>query len=108
MPASSMVVTNVAEHVGMRPDDLDTGGLGMPIQAEGGGVPVYTGAAAVEQDRPARAVPDRPVDGPLDRSRQRDQDDLGALAAHAQDPMAVLLAEIADVRAGGLEDSQAE
>ena len=51
---------------------------------------------------------DRPVDGPADRWRQRDQDDLGALAAHAQHPVAVLLAEVGDVRAGGLEDPQAQ
>ncbi len=40
--------------------------------------------------------------------RQRDQDDLGALAADPQDPVAMLLAEVGDVRAGGLEDPQAE
>jgi hypothetical protein len=49
-----------------------------------------------------------PVDGPADRWRQRDQDDLGALAAHTEDPVAVLLAEVGDVRAGGLEDPQAQ
>jgi len=32
----------------------------------------------------------------------------GALAAHAQDPVAVLVAEVGDVRAGGLEDPHAE
>jgi len=35
-------------------------------------------------------------------------DDLGAFAAHAQHPMAVLLAKVGDVRAGGLEDAQAK
>jgi hypothetical protein len=50
----------------------------------------------------------RPVDGPADRGRQRDQDHLGAFAAYAQHPVAVFLAEIADVRAGCLEDPQAE
>ena len=41
--------------------------------------------------------------------RQRDKDEsLGALAANAQHPVAVLLAEVGDVRAGGLEDPQAE
>jgi hypothetical protein len=94
--------------MGMRPRDLDTGGLGKLMQLAGGHVPVHPGAAAVEQDRPARAVPNRPVDGPPDRWRQWDQDDLGALAASAQDPVAVLLAEIGDVRASGLQDPQAE
>jgi hypothetical protein len=32
----------------------------------------------------------------------------GALAAHAQDPVAVLLAEVGDVGAGGFEDPQTE
>jgi hypothetical protein len=49
-----------------------------------------------------------PVDGPADRGRQRHQNDLGALAADAQHPVAVLLAEVADVRRGGLEDPQAQ
>jgi hypothetical protein len=88
----------------MRPGDPDTSGLGKLMQAAGGRVPVHPGAAAVEQDRPARAVAGRPAD----RWRQRDQDDLGALAAYPQDPVAVLLAEIGDVRAGGVEDPQAE
>ena len=57
---------------------------------------------------PRDAGSGRPVDGPADRWRQRDQDDLGALAAHAQDPVAVFLAEVGDVRAGGLEDPQAQ
>ena len=69
---------------------------------------VHPGAAAVEQDRAARSVSDRPVDGPPDRGRQRHQDDLGALAAHAQHPVAVLFAEVGDVGAGGFEYPQAE
>jgi hypothetical protein len=36
--------------------------------------------------------------------RQRDQDDLGAVTAHAQHPVAAFLAEVSDVRGGGLED----
>ena len=39
---------------------------------------------------------------------QRDQHHLGALAAYSQHPVAVLLAEVGDVRAGGFEDPQAE
>ena len=54
------------------------------------------------------AVCDCPVDGPADGWRQRDEDDLGAFAAHAQHPVAVLLAEVGDVRTGGFEDPQAE
>ena len=77
-----------------------------PSQAAGGGVAVHPGAAAVEQDRPAGAGADRAVDGPADRWRQRDEDDLGALAAHAQHPVAVFFAEVGDVSAGGFEDPQ--
>ncbi len=98
----------VSEHVRVCPGDVDAGGSGEVAQAAGGRVPVQPGASAVEQDGPAGAVPDSPVDGPPDRWRQRHQDDLGALAAHAQHPVAVFLAEIGDVRAGGLEDPQAE
>jgi len=90
------------------PGDLDAGGLSELAQAAGGCVPVHPGAAAVEQDRPAYPVAYCPVNGPPDCWRQRRQDGLGALAAHAQDPVAVLLAQVADVRAGGFEDPQAE
>ena len=99
---------SVAEHVRVRPGRLDAGGSGEVAQTAGGRVPVHPGAAAVEEDWPAGAVPDGPVDGPPDCWRQRHQDDLGALAAYAQYPVAVLLAEVDDVRAGGLEDPQAE
>jgi hypothetical protein len=98
----------VTEHVRVRPSDLDASCLGEVAQAAGGRVPVHPGAAAVEQDRPARAGSGSPVDGPGDSRRQRDKDDLGALAAYAQDPVAMLFAEIGDVRADGLEDPQAE
>ncbi len=92
----------------MRFGDLDAGGSGEVPQAAGGRVPVHPGAAAVQQDRPAGPGACGPVDGPADRWRQRNQDDLGALAAHPQDPVAVLLAEVGDIRAGGLEDPQAQ
>jgi hypothetical protein len=91
----------------VRPADPDAGGPGEPAQAAGGCVPVHPGATAVEQNRPAPARFDRPVDGPADGRRQRDQDDLGALAAHAQYPVAVFFAEVGDVGAGGLEDRRA-
>jgi hypothetical protein len=65
-------------------------------------------ATAVEQDRAAGAGANRPVDGAPDGGWQRDQDDLAAFTAHAQHPVAMLFAEIGDIRAGGLEDPQAE
>src|ERR1700733_422977 len=36
----------------------------------------------------------------------RDEDDLGAFSADAQDPVTVLFAHVGDVGAGGLEDPQ--
>ena len=92
----------------VRPADPEAGGLGELAQAAGGCMPVHPGAAAVEQDRPARARSDRPVDGPADGGGQQDQDDLGALAAYPQHTVAVFVAEVGDVRGGGLEDPQAQ
>ena len=90
----------VPEHVGMWPGDPHARVPGQVAQAAGGGVPVHPGAAAVEQDRPAGAARDGAVDGPADRRGQRDQDDLGALAADPQDPVAVFLAQVL-IRPGG-------
>ena len=81
--------------------------VGEMPQPAGRGVPVHPGAAAVEQEARACAWR-RPVDGPAGRWGQRDQDDLGALAAHPQYPVTVFLAKVADVCGGGLEDPQAE
>ena len=92
----------------MGPGDPDSGGFGELPQTAGGGVAVHPHAAAVEQDRPAGAGADRAVDGSSHRWRQGDQDDRGAFAADAQDPVAVFFAQVGDVRAGGLEDPQAE
>jgi len=103
-----MVGTAVAEHVRVRPGDPDSGCFGEPAEAAGGGVAVHPGAAAVEQDGPAGSSTGRAVDGPSDSWWQRDQDDLAALAAHAQDPVAVFFAQVGDARAGGLEDPQAQ
>jgi hypothetical protein len=92
----------------MWPGNAHPGGVGQEPQAASRNVAVHPGAAAVEQDRAAGAVADCLIDGPPDGWRQRDQDHLGAFAAHAQHPVAVLFAEVGDVRAGGLEDPQAE
>jgi hypothetical protein len=85
----------VTEHVRVRPGDLDASGSGEVPQAASGRMAIHPAAAAVEQNRPAGTQAYRPVDGPADRWWQRNQDDLGALAAHAQHPVAVLLAEVA-------------
>jgi hypothetical protein len=69
---------------------------------------VHPGATAVEQGRPAGAAADGLVDSPADRRRQRNQDNLAALAAHTQHPVAVLFTQIGDISPGGFEDAQAE
>jgi hypothetical protein len=98
----------VAQHVRVCPGCPDASSSGEPPQAPGGRVAVHPGAAAVEQDRAADAGTNRPVDGSPYGRRQRDQDKLSPFAAHAQYSVAVLFAEVDDVRAGGLEDPQAE
>jgi hypothetical protein len=74
----------------------------------GRGVPVHACASAIEQDSAIGTAPYGPVYGPPDGGWQRDQNDLGAFAAYAQHPVAVLFAKISDISAGGLEDPQAE
>ena len=92
----------------MCPVGLDADGFGEPAQAADGRVPVHPGVTPVEQDWSVGAACDCPVDSLADGWRQQDEDDLGAFAAHAQYPVAVLLAEVGDVRARGFEDPQAE
>jgi hypothetical protein len=94
----------VAQHMRVRPGDPHASGFGQAPQAAGGGVAVHPRTAGVKENRAGAAGTDGPVDRPPDRWRQRDQDDLGALAAHAQHPAAVLFAEVSDVRTGGFED----
>jgi hypothetical protein len=77
-----------------------------PAQAPGGGVPVHPGPAGVEQDRSGRAVTDGSVDRPAHCRRKWEQHVPGALADHAQHPVTVFLAQVANVGAGGLEDPQ--
>jgi len=48
------------------------------------------------------------ADGPGHRWWQRHQHHLGALADDSQDAVAVFLAQVGDVRAGGFEDPQPE
>ena len=68
-------------------------------------MPVHAGPARLSRIGPTVAVVDGAVDGPPDRGRQRDEHDLVALAVHAQDAVAVLLAEVVDVGSGGFEDA---
>ena len=98
----------MAKHVRMRLGGLYAGSFGESPQAAGGSVAVHPAAAGIQQDRPAGARAYCLVDGPADGWRQRDQDDFGAFAAHAQHSVAVLLTEVGDVGGVGLEDPQAE
>lgn len=95
------------EHVRMGPGDPYSRLFREPPQAPGGGVPVHASSAAVEQDRSGVAVGDGAVDGAPDCWRQRDQDNLAAVAADSQHPGAVFFAEVTDVSAGGFENPQA-
>ena len=92
----------------VRPGDRHPGVLGEPAQAAGGGVAVHPRPAAVKQAGSADAVSDGPVNGAPDRGRQRDQNNLAALPAHTQYPVAVFFAQVGDVGSGGLEDAQAK
>jgi hypothetical protein len=83
----------------MSPAGPDSRCLGQAPEPPGGGMLVHPRAVAVEQDRPGVMVTHGAIDRPAGRRRQRDQDDLAAFAADPQDPVAVLLAEVADVRA---------
>jgi hypothetical protein len=95
----------VPEHV-LRSADPHACNTSQVPQAPGRSVPVHPGSAAIEQHWTGGSAVHRAVDGPSDGGRQRHEHDLGALAADAQYPVAMLLAQVADVGAGGLEDPQ--
>jgi hypothetical protein len=107
-PASSMVVTPVAQHVGMHARESDSGTGGEAEQPSGGGVAVHSGASGVEQDRPDQSAVHGPVDGSPYGWRQRHEDDSGALADYPQHPVSVFLAKVGHVGAGSFEDPQSE
>jgi hypothetical protein len=94
----------VPEHMRVGPADPHSRGSGQVAQPAGGGVPVHPGSAHVEQDRPGGPAVHGALDGPSDSGRQGHQHHLAALAADPQYAVPVLLAEVGDVRAGGLED----
>jgi hypothetical protein len=77
-----MVVTKVCpQYMRVHPRHPDSRSRGEVLEPAGGGVPVHADAERVAQDRTVVPVADRPVDGPADRWRQRNEDDLAALAA---------------------------
>ncbi|WP_228819371.1 hypothetical protein [Nocardia transvalensis] len=71
-------------------------------------MPIHPPSPGVQQDRADVAVADRTLDAAPDRWRERDQDDLAALADHAQDSVTVFFSDIADVASAGFEDPQPE
>lgn len=103
-PASSIVVTKVWRSMcgcirGSRTTDCSASRRSRRVAQ-----PVHPPPPQVEQDWPRGAVTHRVVDGLPDRWRKRHQNDLGAFADDAQHPVPVLLTDIGDVPAAGLED----
>jgi hypothetical protein len=92
----------------VHPRQPHAGSLGEAAEASSGGVPVHPRSSRVDQDRPGRPGLDGAVDRPADRRRKRHEHEFGALADDAGDAVAVFLAEVGDVGAGGLEDAQTE
>ena len=92
---------------GVRPDGLgDPGAAGDPADDPPGAVPVQPPAIRGQEDGSFAALADGQVDRPRGARRERDGDDLAALAGDHQGPVAALDAERFDVGAGGFGDPQ--
>jgi len=98
----------VAQHVRVHPWHPDTGGHGQAHEPAGRCVPVRPCTEGVTQKRASIAVAGCSVDRPGHCRRERNEDDLASLASDPQNPVAVFLAEVADVGAAGFEDPQPE
>jgi hypothetical protein len=76
---------------GLRSDRLGyPGPPGYPANHPGRGVAVEAAAVACYEDRPFASLPDGQVHGPGGARRQRDRDDLTALAKHGEGAVAAL------------------
>ena len=84
----------------------DPGATGDPADGPGGAVPVQPPPVRGQEHRPVRPLADGQVDRPGGARRQRDGDDLAALAGDGQGPVAALQAQVLDVRASGLGHAQ--
>jgi hypothetical protein len=72
-----------------------------------GAVPVHPPSVRGHQYRPAGALADGQVDRPRGARRQRNRDDLAALAGDRERPVPALEAQVLDVGAGRFGDPQA-
>ncbi len=92
---------------GVRPDRLsDSRAAGDPADDPPCAVPVQPPPVRREEDRSLAALTDSRVDGPRGSRRERDGDDLAALARDHQGPVAALDAHCLDVGARGLRHTQ--
>jgi hypothetical protein len=98
----------MAQHVGVHPGHSHPGDSSEVLEPPGGGVAVHSGAGPVEQDWPMFSLADGAVDRSGDGRRQWYQGGLAAFAEHAQHPVTMFLAEVADVGSAGFEDPQPE
>ena len=91
----------------VRPDLLgDPGAAGDPADDPPGAVPVQPLPVGGQEDRPVAAFADGQVDRPGGARRERDGDDLAALAGDHQGAVAAFEAEGLDVGADGFGDPQ--
>ena len=87
----------------VRPDVLvDPGAAGDAADDPPGAVPVQPLAVRAQEDRSLASLDDGQVDRPYGAWRQRDGDDLAALARDDQGPVTAFQAQGLDVGAGGL------
>jgi hypothetical protein len=98
----------VSQHVGVHAWQPQAGALCQATQPTSGAVPIHTGPATCQQDRPVLANVDSPFDGAAYGRREGHEHDLAALPAHPQHTVTVLLTQVVDVAAGGLKDAQPE
>jgi hypothetical protein len=96
----------VSQRVG-RDGLADPGAAGSIADDPPGAVPVQPSPVRGQEHRPAGPFPDGQVDRAGCPRRQRDGDDLAALAGDRQRPVPALEAQVLDIGAGSLGDPQA-
>ena len=91
----------------MRRDGFgDPGTAGSRADDPPGAVPVESSPVRGQEHRPFGALADGQVERPGGPRRQRNGDDLSALAGDGQRSVPALQAKVLDVGAGGLRDPQ--